>query len=199
MTAQEIIGRADIVDVWAALGGGDLRHGRGVAFWRGGDNLSVSIDAKKNCWYDFVAAEGGGILRLIEAVQGCDRLAALRWLADHHNVQLDGRRPLTRQEKRAYAIRRAGAEREAAELTAWREELLRLLREERNHLYISENGNSAIARTLIDHPGPDDEAAWQSIWQHAFDDQKADHIQTEIERIESMTPEELATFMEAAA
>ena len=199
MTARDLLDRTVITDVWVALGGGPLRHGRGKAFWRGGDAHNISLDEAKAVWFDHAHGTGGGVLALIQTVLGCDRRDALRWLANHHNVQLDGRRPLTSQEKRAYAIRRGEAEREAAELTAWRGEFLRLLREERNHRYVSENGNSALARTLIEHPGPDDESAWDVIWRHALDDQKADRVQAEIERIEVLTPAEFAAELEAAA
>ncbi len=199
MQPRDLLDRASIADVWVALGGGPLRSGRSRAFWRDGDGFNVSVSDAKNAFFDHAHGAGGGVLRLIEVVHGCDRRDALEWLARHHNITLDGRRPLTRQEKRDYAIRRADAERKAAKLTGWRRDVLQELRDEKNRLFESENLASAVARVLLECPGTDDEAAWQSIWQHAFDDQEADEIQREIERIESMMPAELATEMEAAA
>ena len=148
MRARDLLDRTSITDVWIALGGAELRHGRGKAFWRDGDGDSVSLNQDNNVFFDFVAGTGGGVLVLIETVLGCDRREAVRWLASHLNVTLDGDRPLTPAQKRDYAIRRAAAERKARELTEWRRARLRRLRGERNRLYISENGASAIARIL---------------------------------------------------
>ena len=175
MTAHELIDRADIVDIWRALGGGPLRHGRGAAFWRDGDGLNVSLDDAKGAWYDHARSAGGGVLRLIEVAQGCDRPAALRWLANHHNVDLDGRRPLTKAEKRTYARRRGHAEKKARKLTAWRRDRLRALRDDRNRLYVSENGTCAIARTLL-ATGDGTEEQWAAIWACVHDDLRADEI-----------------------
>jgi hypothetical protein len=41
--AAAVLDRVSISAVWAGLGGGALRHGRGTAFWRGGDGLSVAL------------------------------------------------------------------------------------------------------------------------------------------------------------
>ena len=54
----------------------------------------------------------------------------------------------------------------------------------------SENGNSAIARTLL-ATGCEDEAAWAAIWARAHDDLRADEIQREIDRVEALSPAEL--------
>jgi hypothetical protein len=78
----EIKARADIRDVWSALGGGQLRRGRGQAFWRGGDGYSVSLNPEKGLWHDFVTGEGGDVVALVQTIQQCDFKAALRWLAD---------------------------------------------------------------------------------------------------------------------
>ena len=138
----------------AALVGPEVKHGRCRAWWRGGDNpTSVSIDEEKGCWYDHGRGNGGGILDLIQTVLGCDRRDARKWLDQRRGFSLNDRRPLTREEKRAYAQRRAYAEREADDLTAFREEALRLLRDEKNILFVSENAVSSAARTLIENPG----------------------------------------------
>src|SRR5262245_1949825 len=88
----EIRNRADIRDVWAALGGGELRHGRGRAFWREGDGYNVSVDAGKGVWFDFVANVGGDVFALVQVVQGCDFKQALAWLAEFTGVALNGSR-----------------------------------------------------------------------------------------------------------
>jgi hypothetical protein len=81
--------RASILDVWSALGGAPLRHGRGVAFWRKvADGYNVSLDARQNLWHDFVTGEGGDVIALVETVRGCDFKQALQWLADHVGVNL---------------------------------------------------------------------------------------------------------------
>lgn len=68
MTGRPLLDRASIIDVWAALGGGPLRHGRGVAFWRGGDGFNVSLDESCGVYFDHAHGEGGGILRLIQTL-----------------------------------------------------------------------------------------------------------------------------------
>ena len=95
---SEVKARAHILDIWAALGGGELRGNRGQAFWRGGDGYSVSLDAKRGLWHDFVSGEGGDVIRLVETVHGCDFKQAHAWLADftgctpgetHHRHEID--------------------------------------------------------------------------------------------------------------
>ena len=58
VTARELLERASITDVWTALGGGDLRHGRGVAFWRAGDGYNVSVNEAKGTWHETATAQG---------------------------------------------------------------------------------------------------------------------------------------------
>jgi hypothetical protein len=129
-TANDIISRVRISEVWLALGGGELRHGRGRAFWRNGDGYSVSVDDNKGCWHDFRDNAGGGVLDLIQHVLGGSRKDALRWLAGFAGISLTERR-LTSEEWRAYQRERAAAGREARELTRWREGLIRTLEDAR--------------------------------------------------------------------
>ncbi len=82
----EIKRRADIRDVWAALDGGKLRGNRGQAFWRKGDGFSVSLDADRGLWYDFVSAEGGNVFDLVEVATKCSFREAAEWLARHTGV-----------------------------------------------------------------------------------------------------------------
>jgi hypothetical protein len=91
----------DILATWKALGGGPLNGRRGKAFWRDGNNLTVSLDTAKGTWYDFRDARGGGALSLAELVLGCSRREALAFL--EANCGLDPRKPLTPEERRAQA------------------------------------------------------------------------------------------------
>lgn len=53
-----------------------------VAFWRGDNNPSVSIDHNKNVWYDHGTGEGGSVLDLVMKIEGCDFAEACRKLED---------------------------------------------------------------------------------------------------------------------
>ena len=92
MTLAEV----DIVSVWSALGGGQLRGKRGKAFWRGGDSDNVSLDGAKGTWFDYRDGKGGGVLALVETALGCSRSDALRWL--EANCGLDSLRSFSREE-----------------------------------------------------------------------------------------------------
>ena len=82
LSIAELKQRADIREVWAALGGGELRHGRGQAFWRGGDGYNVALDAGKGVWFDHRDNVGGDVVALVQTVRGCDFREACAWLAD---------------------------------------------------------------------------------------------------------------------
>ena len=101
-----VIGVLSIVDVWRELGGGELRRGRGRAFWRNGDGFNVALNPKRKGWQDFATNEGGGILALIQTVQDCTRSDALRWLADLTGLALKQNSP---ERRRRYAEARQGA------------------------------------------------------------------------------------------
>ena len=119
MTAADIIGATTITQVWVAQGGDPPKHGRARAFFRNGDNpQAVSLNDAKGCWYDHRDGVGGGVLDLIQHVLGCDRGAALRWLADFTGLPLESR-PLTAADRARYAQ----ARREATELVEWRNRL----------------------------------------------------------------------------
>jgi hypothetical protein len=92
-----------IVDAVLALGGVPPKRGRIKAFWRTkADGFNVRINVDKNSWYDFVANEGGGVLRLVEVALGCDRRSALRWLQDHLGLDApDGRAGIPRDDIRS--------------------------------------------------------------------------------------------------
>ena len=198
MAPGDIIARAFISDVWQALGGGPLRYGRGVAWWRGDDGPNVALDDARDVWFDHARGQGGGVLDLIQSVLGCNRREALQWLADHQGVALDDR-PWTRSERQQYAQRRAKAQVVARGLAEWRRSVLRELRAERNRLFMSENIIAAAARTLLTHEGggDDDEEAWAQIWRCALDDLKAESIDRKIQPIENASPAELVAMRRA--
>ena len=200
MRAADVLDQASITDVWAALGGDDLRHGRGRAWWRDGDGYSIALDDTKGCWFDHARGTGGGMLSLIETVLGCERRVAIKWLADHQNVCLDDHRPLTHDEKRRYAQRRGHAESKAQNLTDWRRNTLRRLRGDRNPLYESEDMACAVARVLLaTGDGSGDENAWNDIWKHAHDDLRADAIDHKIRRLETATPGQLVAMRQESS
>lgn len=110
-----------ILDIWSALGGGEIRHKRARAFWRKGDSWSIALDAEKNCWYDFVAASGGGLLALVETALGCTRQQALAWARDFAGVADTA---ATDSERQEHARRWRAAIPEGRALAAWHERLL---------------------------------------------------------------------------
>jgi hypothetical protein len=105
-----------IVDVWERLGGAPLKHGRGRAFWRRGDNRgAVSVDPARGVWHDFVTGQGGGVLRLVEVALNVGRHGALAWLESEGLIEP---RTTTPAERRVYAQRR-GRAREMARLASF--------------------------------------------------------------------------------
>src|SRR5262245_49645268 len=102
MTAADILSRVCISDVWRGLGGGELRHGRGRAFWRGGDGYNVALDDTRGVWWDYRDGDGGGVLDLIQHVRCGARADALKFVAELAGLTLDSR-PLSMQEKRTRA------------------------------------------------------------------------------------------------
>lgn len=104
MTAAEIVSRTRISEVWRALGGGDLRNGRGRAWWRGGDGYNVALHEANGCWYDYRDHVGGGVLDLVQHIRGGNRTDALRWTADLIGVALDDKPGVPRHDN-ADAVR----------------------------------------------------------------------------------------------
>jgi hypothetical protein len=118
--AADIISQVRISAVWAALGGGELRHGRGVAFWRkGADGYNVSLDDAKGTWYDHAAGAGGGVLALIEKARGSSRADALRWCADLAGVPMEDR-PLSAEDRARWAAEQRAIERDLPAALYWR-------------------------------------------------------------------------------
>ena len=145
MTAVEIVEARPISQVFIALGGDPPKRGRARAFWRDGDNpQAISLNDSKGCWYDHRDGIGGGVLDLVQHVRGCDRGTAIQWLAEFTGLPLDDR-PMAPAERREYARRRAAAEREAAELLDWQEQILLALRRERTRWW----GFQSAARMYV--------------------------------------------------
>lgn len=190
MTPREILERACISDVWAALGGGPLRHGRGRAFWRGGNGYNVSLDERRGLWFDHARGKGSGILELIETALGCDRRSAIEWLANHLGVQLDDR-SMSAAARRRWRLRRVWAERETNNLTVWRRQRLDELRARRNRFWDAERRASGWARAAMHDPARADDPRWECVWLHALDDQRGDELDRELARVEHLGPAEL--------
>lgn len=117
--AAEILSAVKISRVWQALGGPALRHGRGPAFWRGGDGLSVSVNDSKGVWHDHAGGDGGGVLSLVARVRGGDRQESLKWLADYAGVTLD-ESPLSTEDKAHWAAERRAIEVDLPPARLWR-------------------------------------------------------------------------------
>ena len=193
MTPRDVIERSSITNVWRALGGGPLRHGREAAWWRDGDGRNVSLDESKGVWYDHARSEGGGVLDLVLTVLGCDGRAALHWLADHQGAELDNRSP-TRAERRQWAVRRRRAEAQAKELVRWRAAYLDALRDSRNALWDAERSVSEWAREHPNNPSMADDPRWCAVWKHALDDQRGGQLDAEIAGVKALEPVDLVAF-----
>src|SRR5580658_1977601 len=132
LNVSDVIERVRISSVAEALGIKlDRTRRRGVATWREGRNFSVSFDDAKNVWHDFVTGEGGGVIALVQLIVGCDRKAALRWLAGFAGVPLGEQ---TDSERRNWSQRMRAVEPKARKLVAWKYETIEALREQRNLL-----------------------------------------------------------------
>ena len=117
-SADAVIDAVSIAEVWRALGGGELRRGRGRAFWRDGDGFNVGIDSQRGTWRDFATNEGGGKLKLIQTVLNCSKQDAFKWLADLAGIRLSPERAHSREERRRYAETRRDAA-QVAKLAVW--------------------------------------------------------------------------------
>jgi hypothetical protein len=123
--ATDIVSSVKISQVWQALGGPALRRGRGVAFWRQADGLSVSLNDAKGTWYDFPAGESGGVLALVSRIRRGDRQESLRWLADFAGVAMDDS-PLSTEDRASWATERRAIERDLPAARLWRRVALAL-------------------------------------------------------------------------
>jgi hypothetical protein len=124
----------DITSVWRCLGGGPLRANYGLAFWRlDADGFNVRLYSDTGTWYDYSRNRGGGILALVEIAFGCDRRAALEWLAV--NFGIGAGNTYSAAERREFAERREMARAAAAALVTRRDTAIASIQaRERKHL-----------------------------------------------------------------
>lgn len=118
-SAPEILAHVKISEVWAALGGGELRHGRGRAWWREGDGFNVSMDDARGVWFDHRDGAGGGVLDLVQHVRGGSRADALRWCAELAGIPLSDE-PLSAEDRARWAKERRALERDLPTARCWR-------------------------------------------------------------------------------
>jgi hypothetical protein len=135
-TSADVIAAVHISDVYQALTGTKPRQAgigrfRARAIWRDGDGYNVALDDGRGCWYDHVTGEHGGVLSLVQVVRGGTKQESLRWTADLAGIELTDR-PLTLMERERYRLQKAIADREGADVVAWRDGLVSTLREHRN-------------------------------------------------------------------
>ena len=191
--AREVVDRAisDFESVLRGLGFEPHRWNRAACVICGSTNKTAfSFDPEAGTFHCFRCDSGGGVLCLVEAALGCDRRAALRWLADFFGLQLGDCR-LSASERRKYASRRMLAEEQAADLTKWRSRTLAFLRDLRNSLYENERMASAWARKHVNDPAMATNWRWDAVSIYALDDQRGNAINALIERIEAASPQVL--------
>ncbi len=146
-TAADILSRVRISQVWRALSGGKLRHGRGRAWWREGDGYNVSLNDAKGTWYDHAAGEGGGVLALVQCVRGGSRADALRWCADLAGVPMEDT-PLSAADRARWAAERRAIERDLPAARHWRRGAVLLAEETLGEL------KSALVDPIAPQPDP---------------------------------------------
>lgn len=128
-----------------------LEHG-GVRRWKSlkclfHEDSTPSASIHKGRFHCFGCGVSLDIIEFVQRVRGDTFKEALAFLGARYAVPLDGH-ALTAQEKREYARRRAAAEMEAAELVAWKGEMLEALRQERNVYF---HGYHKALRSILRH------------------------------------------------
>ncbi len=111
------IGSVCIIAAWERLGGGPLRGGRGIAWWRDGDSFNITVNPEKNVWFDHARGVGGGVLELVRTVLDCDKASAVRWLCEEGFIEDSS---ASRTEVRKRAQREATLQLEAENIKWWR-------------------------------------------------------------------------------
>lgn len=117
--ADYILASIQISQVWHALGGGELRHGRGQAWWRDGDGYNIALRDDKGVWHDKRDNTGGGVLDLIVLVRGGSKADALHWLADLAGIPLDDK-PFTAEDRARWVQQQRQLERDMLKARYWR-------------------------------------------------------------------------------
>ena len=154
---DDLLSRTSITEIARTLGLEPDRCGRCRATYRAGrSSTSLSLDDRRGVWYDHGTGRGGGVLALIQAALGCDRRAAVAWLADYHGVTLGRTDPTS---ARRLAARRESARARATHLVLWRNALVMALRGLRNQAW--DAARSLDAETVC--ANSDDPATWASV------------------------------------
>jgi hypothetical protein len=123
---DEVLARASIEEIAEYCG---FRRGRYSKAWHCGfhDDRTPSASIRGRSIHCFgECSRSWDVFGLIEQAHGVDFNGALAWLADHYGVSIN--LPLTYAERWEYARRRQLANREGADLVAWRDGLLDALR-----------------------------------------------------------------------
>ncbi len=192
VSLAELLDRITVSELVVTLGGGPIRRGRCRAWYRDGrSSTSLAIEDSRGCWYDHGAQRGGGKLDLIQTALDCDRRAACDWLAAHQGVEL---LRSSRQSRRGFAVRRAAAERRAADLTRWRAARLNELREARNAKW--DGYRMAETWRLRNQGQRPTDWRWSASLCFIHDLDIGDAYAQELERFERMSPQELAAERE---
>lgn len=79
-------------DVGRALGLNPGYDGRCKCFFHGGDHRNLKLYGPGRGYYCFVCHEHGDVIRLVMSYSKCDFMAAVEWLNDTFNLQLNLRR-----------------------------------------------------------------------------------------------------------
>jgi hypothetical protein len=128
---SEILSRVRITSV-AEAHGVKIRRGRCVAPWRKDANgWNLALYDSTNRWIDFAHDERGGLLDFVSRVRGCDRRAALEWLAGFAGIPLKN---WSNEERRDWGTKMRSAKPEAEALVRWKHENLEAFRLQRNRL-----------------------------------------------------------------
>jgi hypothetical protein len=184
--SSSTIGSVCVTAVWERLGGGPLRGGRGVAWWRDGDSpTSISLDSKQNVWCDHARGSvGGGVLKLVRTVLDCDKASAVRWLCEEGFIENLATSPeLVRKRAQKWAAVRHQAE----NIRLWRRGLVAELETAKadavarddelalaisaRELFLMETNGAAVVARYRKHLATDPAAAARLI-QRARDDAK---------------------------
>ena len=189
LTAAEIVQHADLCGVARALGFSVGRTNRAPCLLCGSANpTTLSLNQNQKSWYCFRCHRSGGLLDLIQAVHGGSRAEAAQWLADVQGLRLTDR-PMDPAARERYAKRHNAAKRAADGLVERRRTILNDLIRQRNHSWRTERSASGLARRLLAE-GKDNSPLWHLVWRHALDNIEGDRVNTELERIESLRPEQ---------
>ena len=195
MTASEIVESANFHELLIALGFQRPKRGTRTqcALCNAKNPRTFSFDTNRGLWHCFRCDRGGGVLDLVQAAHGCERKAALRWLAEFVGVLL-GRTTFSPAERRKYAKTRRRAEAWAEDLTDWCARIVAYLRARRHALWDTERLVSAWAREHLNDPSMANDWRWEVVYAHAFDNQRGDALNELIEQIEASSPMELAAM-----